>query len=104
MYKLQYSDMDKIELVEKQVLRHFPVAAAAPEMLMDKTRKAEYRFPRHIIWYVAASLFSVRYVRLAERYNRKHSTVMRSIQKLSDAMEVDKKLNEKINEITLELI
>jgi len=79
---------DKIQNVLSVVSDYYNISTSD---LVSKKRKRIYLFPRQVAMYLIKDLFEIPYKRIGTYFsNRDHSTVMHSIEKINNEMNIDK--------------
>ncbi|MCF7926912.1 MAG: chromosomal replication initiator protein DnaA [Candidatus Izimaplasma sp.] len=69
--------------------------------LISKKRKAKYVFPRQIAMYLIKTLYGLPYQKIGSFFNdRDHSTVMHSVQKITNEIEMDYNVKKDVEKLT----
>jgi len=70
--------------------------------LISKKRTTKYVFPRQIAMYLIKSIFDIPYKKIGSYFNnRDHSTVMHSVEKITNEIEMDKNVKKDVEKLTI---
>jgi chromosomal replication initiator protein len=70
--------------------------------LISKKRTTKYVFPRQVAMYLIKSIFDIPYKKIGTYFNnRDHSTVMHSVEKITNEIEMDKNVEKDVEKLRL---
>jgi len=70
--------------------------------LISKKRTTKYVFPRQIAMYLIKSIFDIPYKKIGSYFNnRDHSTVMHSVEKITNEIEMDKNVKKDVEKLRI---
>lgn len=67
--------------------------------LSSKNRSQKIVFPRHVAMYIARQMTDLSLIKIAESFNKDHSTVIHAIEKISALSEEDETIKDEVNSI-----
>ncbi len=88
-----------LDLIQEEVAKYFEIGK---NQIKEPTRKKEIAFPRQIAMYLSAKLIPhISLLEIANHYNKKdHTTIIHAKKIISQRIDQDNNLKNKINEIT----
>ncbi len=82
-----------VEAVQKEVERYYQVSHAD---LVGKKRSRNIAYARHVAIYLCRQMIDIPYNDIGKRFNRDHSTIMTSVEKIEEKTKSDRELQEEL--------
>jgi chromosomal replication initiator protein len=85
-----------IDLIQKEVAKFFRLST---DDLKGPRRQKQYVRARHVAMYLSRTLTSASFPEIGESFNRDHSTVMSSCEKVAHELTIDPQLKKEVDEL-----
>lgn len=85
-----------VELIQEKVCEFYSISLGE---LKSKSRSKSIAFPRQIAMYLSRQLTDLSLIKIAESFNRDHSTIIHGIDKISELRDEDENLNIELNKL-----
>ncbi len=82
-----------VEAVQKEVEQYYQVSHAD---LVGKKRTRNIAYARHVAIYLCRQMIDIPYNDIGKRFNRDHSTIMSSVEKIEEKLKNDRELQEEL--------
>lgn len=86
-----------IDLIQKEVAKFFRLST---DDLKGPRRQKQYVRARHVAMYLSRTLTNASFPEIGESFNRDHSTVMSSCEKVAHELTIDPQLKKEVDELT----